>query len=82
MYEVNPNIVLMESINAKINRLQQTIKELKHINKRLVNLNNSTNTIKNAEIKELTTMLDKQTKLAVKQKQIIKHLKTIEQEQQ
>ena len=82
MHEINTNIILMESINAKINRLQQTIKELKHINKRLVNLNNSTNTIKNAEIKELTTMLDKQTKLAVKQKQIIKHLKTIEQEQQ
>ena len=82
MHEINTNIILMESINAKINRLQQTIKELKHINKRLVNLNNSTNTIKNAEIKELTIMLDKQTKLAVKQKQIIKHLKTIEQEQQ
>ncbi len=50
MYEVNPNIKLMESTNAKINRLQQTIKEL-------------------------TIMLDKQTKLAVKQKQIIKHLR-------
>ena len=40
----------MESTNAKINRLQQTIKEL-------------------------IIMLDKQTKLAVKQKQIIKHLR-------
>ena len=38
MYEINTNIKLMESTNAKINRLEQTIRELKQINK--IQLNN------------------------------------------
>ena len=70
MKSVNHNLY-EESLTARLSRLEQTIRELKNI----IEVSHKINRRQENEIIELNIMLEKQTKLAVKQKQIIKTLK-------